>query len=174
MKKLLHNSRGFSLIEMIVYIAVLTFLLGIILNVVVSVAGADRLIKSARNVESSAILALERVTREARGMENIVIASSTLGVHPGRLYMSGENASGLPRNIEFYLSNGQVFMNENGISLGALTSSDATVTNLVFQRFATSTVEGVRAEITIESGTSTHYRAEKFYSSVLLRKDEQN
>lgn len=162
-------NKGFSLVEIILYVVILVSMLAIIMNVIVSVAKSDRLIRSARNIEASAVSALERITHEARGMDTIDVASSVLGTHPGRLSLDGEDASGNPRSVEFYLSSGKVMMSENGTVIGGLTSDDATVTSLVFTRFATSTTEGVRTAITIVSGTSTGYRSNNFYSSVLLR-----
>jgi prepilin-type N-terminal cleavage/methylation domain-containing protein len=169
MRSAFNLKRGFSLIEMIVYVVILVFMLAIVMNVVVSVAKSDRLIRSARNIETSAATALERINREAKGMSSIDVAASTLGTHPGRLSLDGEDASGNPRSVEFYLSSGRVMMSENGALVGPLTSADAVVTSLIFTRFATSTVEGVRTAATIESGTTTSYRSENFYSSALLR-----
>ena len=60
-------------------------------------------------------------------------------------------------------------MKEKKVDLGALTESDVAVTNLIFQRFATSTTEGIRTQMRLESGTSTHYRTETFYSTSLVR-----
>jgi type II secretory pathway pseudopilin PulG len=169
MKKLCLGSKGFSLIEMIVYVVILVFMLMIVMSIVVSVTKSDRLIRSARNIETSAASALERIVRESRSMESVDVAASVIGVHPGRLSLDGEDASGNPRSVEFYLSSGRIMMSENGVVAGAITSPDAVVTSLVFNRFATSTAEGVRTVITIESGTSTSYRREDFYSSALLR-----
>ena len=58
---------------------------------------------------------------------------------------------------------------ENGGEVGALTQTDARVSSLVFRRFSQSGSEGIRTEITIESGTSTHYRSNNFYSSAVSR-----
>lgn len=160
---------GFSLIEMLFYITVLVFMLLIVIEVTLSIARSDRVIKALRNVENSAILALERIGRETRGMESVNVAASTLGVHPGRLVLSGEDAGGNPRTVEFYLSGGRIILRENGVDTGALTGNNAVVTSLVFTRFATSTAEGIRTALTLESGTTTSYRTETFYASTLLR-----
>jgi len=164
-----NRQEGFSLIEMVVYIAILVFMLAIILEVVLSVSRSEQAIESARNVENSAALALERISREIRLAESVNTASSTLGVHPGRLILSGVDNEGDPRTVEFYFSQGKVMMRENGVSLGALTESKATATSLIFYRFASSTTEGIRTRITLESGTSTNFKVETFYSSTLIR-----
>lgn len=157
------------MIEMLVYIAVLVFMLVIILEVVFSVTKSERVIKAVRNVENSAALSLERISREARLAQSVNVASSTLGVHPGKLVLTGEDDAGNPRVVEFHLSNGQIWLKENGVEVGALSEGEAAVTNLIFHRFAGANSEGVRTLMTIESGTTTSYKSEKFYSSTVLR-----
>jgi type II secretory pathway pseudopilin PulG len=161
--------RGFSLLEMIIYITVLVFMLVLIIEVVMSITSSDRVIKAVRNIESAAIVFVERVSREARELDEIDVASSVLGSHPGVLVLDGQDEVGAPRTVEFYLLNGRVMLEENGVVVGALTPSDAYVSNLVFTRFATSTIEGIRTQVTISSGTTTSYRVLNFYSSTLLR-----
>ncbi|MDO8569948.1 MAG: prepilin-type N-terminal cleavage/methylation domain-containing protein [bacterium] len=171
MSKILHASkvRGFSLVEMLIYIAILVLMLTVIMNVVVSVIRSGRIIKSLRNVENSAIVSIERLTRELRQAESINVGLSTLNSNPGRLVLESTDDIGTPRTVEFYLFEDRILLKENGVDIGALTQMDARVSNLIFYRFSDPNSEGIRTEMTIESGTSTHYRSEKFYSSALLR-----
>lgn len=155
---------GFSLVEMIVYIAILAIMLGIIMEVVVSITRTERIVESTRNIEDSATLFVERATREIRLAGNINIASSIFNTHPGKLILN--NAT---RTVEFYISGTRIFMKENGVELGALTSSSTRVTSLKFFHSATSTSEKIRVELSLEAGTSTHYRTETFYSTAITR-----
>lgn len=157
------------MIEMLIYITVLVGMLIIITRVVVTIAQYDRIIKSLRNIENSAILSIERVGREMREAESINVSQSTLEVHPGKLVLATTDTSGNPRTVEFYLSNGRLMLKENGADVGALTGSSTQVTNLVFRRFSGTNSEGIRTEMTLESGTSTHYRSKKFYSTSVIR-----
>jgi type II secretory pathway pseudopilin PulG len=163
------HSRGFSLIEMVVYIAILVFMLIIISEVVFSVSRNNRVIKAVRTVELSAVGALERMNREIRNADSIDTAASSFGVSPGVLSLDGEDDAGVAYSVEFYLSDGRVRVRENGIEAGALTQASSTVTTLIFSRFSATTTEGVRIEMAVESGTSTAYRSETFYSTVLIR-----
>jgi type II secretory pathway pseudopilin PulG len=161
--------KGFSLVEMVIYIAILVAMLVIVVQVVFSITRTNRVIKAARTLETSAILALERISLETRKAESIDTLNSTLGSNPGTLSLDGEDDGGAPYSLDFYLSGGRVQMRENGVEAGALTHASATVTSLIFRRFYASSTEGVRVEMVVESGTSTAYRTETFYSSVLLR-----
>jgi len=147
------------LIEMLVYISILVFMLVIILEVIISITQKDRIIESKRNIENSAALTLERVTREVRESTAISVPSST------RLVLTESDGT-----TEFYLSDARIFLKENGIEVGTLTSSSTKVTSLNFIRFASSTSEGVSVRMTLESGTTTAYRVESFYISAVKRK----
>ncbi len=161
--------KGFSVLEMLIYIAILVLMLSVIMNIVISVTRSGRIIKSLRNIENSAVLGLERIGRETRQAESVDLVSSILGVSPGQLVLKGTDALGNPRTIKFYLSSGALMFSENGVEVGALTQIEARVSNLVFRLFSGPNSQGIRTEMTIESGTSTHYRSDNFYSSAILR-----
>jgi len=164
-----YRQAGFSLIEILVYIVIMVILLAVIMQVIVSITRSQRLINAARAIESSTALSLERITREVRLSDNVNLSSSVLNSNPGTLVLQGLDSLGSPRTVEFTLSNGRIILRENSVETGTLTEDGTTVTGLVFRRFASSTIEGIQTEITIESGTSTHYRTETFYSSATIR-----
>lgn len=163
------DKKGFSIVEMLVYISILVLMLGVIFNIVLSVIHSGKVIRSLKNVENSAITSLERLVRETRQAENIDIDSSTLGAHPGVLVLEGEDEIGNPRVVEFYLSTSTLMFKENGVDIGALTQEDTRVTNLVFRRFSSISAEGIRVEMSLESGTSTYLRSNNFYFSATIR-----
>lgn len=167
--KIFSNKRGFSIVEMLIYITILVLMLGVIMGVVISVINSGRVIGSLKNVENSVITSLERLVRETRQAGSINLGSSVLESHPGRLVLEGTDIDGNPRTVEFYLAVDTLMFRENGIDIGALTQKDTRVTNLVFRRFSSVTTEGVRVEISLESGTSTNLRSNNFYFSAVLR-----
>lgn len=169
MKNLNKRNAGFSLIEMLIYISLLVFMLIVIINILNGISKSGRLLKSSKNIDNSALVSMERIVREIRLAES-VSASSTLGVNPGTLILSGVDDLNNPRTVEFGLDSGLIIMHENGVGLGPLNLSEARVTNLVFNLLTSSSSRAVRTQMTIESGTSTWYKSEKFYSTTILRK----
>jgi len=169
MNKILHKNKGFSLLEMLVYISILVLLLGVIMNITVSIVRSHRAIKASRSIENSAIISLERITREVRGTNTVNIASSIFDTSPGKLVLNSTDDGGNPRTVEFYLASGTLFLKENGVDVGPLSQSDAEVESLTFRLFSNVEFVGVRVEMTIESGTSTYYRSGSFYSSANIR-----
>lgn len=165
----LNRVQGFSLLEMLIYIAILIIMLTVIMNIIISIMSTGRIIKSLRNIENSALISLERITREVRQAESVNTSSSILNSALGKLVLDGSDADGNPRTAEFYLSSGVLMFSENGIEIGALSPTGAKITGLLFEHFSGLNSEGIRTTITTESGTSTHYRSEKFYSTAVLR-----
>ena len=132
------------MLEMLIYIAILILMLGVIMNITISVVNSGRTIKSLRNVENSALTSFERITRETRQAQSVNLSSSVLNTNPGRLVFAGSDSLGNPRTVDFYLSSGVLMLAENGADLGAVTQPDSRVTSLVFQRFSSSNSEVIR------------------------------
>lgn len=155
--------------EMLVYVSILVLILVVIISITVSVIRSHRAVKSSKSIENTAILSLERISREIRLADNIDTLSSTLGSSPGKLVLESLDESGNPRTIEIYASSGSILIEENDVVLGTISQEDARVTNLVFRLLTNLAARGIRTEMTVESGTSTYYKTKKFYSSTSLR-----
>ena len=169
MKIPLLNKKGFSLMEMLIYIAILVLIMIVVLNILFNIISSQKKFKSARSVENSAAYTLERINRELRNAQSIDTLNSTFGSNPGSLKLIGLDSNGNQRTVEFFVSSSTVHIKENGIDLGRLTQADGKVTNLVFTHITNTHSDSVRTVIRIESGTSTNYRSENFYSTTILR-----
>ncbi|MES2213964.1 MAG: hypothetical protein V4465_01030 [Patescibacteria group bacterium] len=161
--------RGYSIIEMVLYVATLVFMLVVMMNVLRSIIVLERQLASSRAIENSAAFGIERLVREIRQAKSVNVGSSTLDVNPGRLVLNSTDSSGAAETVEFFVQNGVMRLKINGSDRGALTESKTTLSRLVFSRMATSTTEAIRTQITLESGTSTTYKTANFYSTTLLR-----
>ncbi len=162
------NKKGFSIMEMLIYLAILALMLWVIANILNSMIQTERVASSSKVVENAAIFGLERIVREVRDA-SAVEPSSVLDLNPGVLILSGTDANGGAKTIEFFLNLGALHIKENGVDKGALTESKATVTSLVFSVLSNPNSKSVKTVMTVESGTSTTYRKETFYSTTILR-----
>lgn len=169
MKIPIPDKRGYSLIEMVIYIAILVFIMVVVINILFNIVSSQKKFKSARSVENSASYTLERINREVRDAVSIDVANSIFGTNPGSLKLTGVDANGNSRTVEFFVSSSTVHIKENGVDLGRLTQADAQVTNLVFTRITNTHSDSVRTVMTVASGTTTNYRAENFYATTILR-----
>jgi len=157
---------GFSIIEMLVYIAILGVLTVVVINTVLSLAQSFSSIKVSRNINNSALSAFERVVRDIRDADAIDVANSTFDVHPGRLTLTKGATT-----TEFYLDGGSLKIRENSIGAGVLTKQNTTVTNLVFRHsIVASTFESIKIEMTLSGSQGSLIKTENFYTAAVLRK----
>jgi len=166
---LFSNKKGFSLVEMLIYIAILVLMLFVIVNILQTMVSSQRTLKTSKALENSGIFSLERMVREIRNAENVNTLQSALGNNPGVLVLSGTDEDGNPRTVKFLISGGLLTVEENGVSEGALTQVGTNITSLIFNHIITDNSEAVRIQMTVESGTGSNYRSENFYSTAVLR-----
>jgi Tfp pilus assembly protein PilW len=162
------GSRGFSLAELLIYVALLSITFLAVVNVLVSLTRSYANLRSAFALQQSVISVFERVSREVRDARGIA-GGSILGTSPGKLVLDTTDALGASRTVEIYGENGVVNLRENGVLTGPLSVPQATVTSLVFYSITTPVSRAVRTELELQSGTSTAFRREKFYNTAVLR-----
>ncbi|HBV01547.1 MAG TPA: hypothetical protein DEF00_04145 [Candidatus Taylorbacteria bacterium] len=160
---------GFSLVEALFYVAIFSFSLLAIMQTLIVVTRSHGMLRSAQRVEQEASISIERMIREIRDGESIDDAGSVFSAHPGKLLLHSTNVSGLPRTVEFSLSGGKLSLKEDGVAVGLLTSTQTNISNLVFRKISTARSEGVKIEMTMQSGTSTTARSENFNTTAALR-----
>ena len=161
--------RGYTLIEMMLYIAILVGMLAVIFVIISNVVRSERNLASARTIENSAIFGLERVTREIRQATSVDIVNSVLDVSPGKLVLNSTTSGGAAETVEFSLQNSILRLKINGVDQGALTEANTRVTRLIFSKLSSPYSVAVRTQVTLESGTSTTYRTSNFYTTTILR-----
>lgn len=166
-----HSDRvkGFSLVEMLFYIALLSLALLAVTETLILVTRSYGNLRSVQRIEQEAGVSLERMVREIRDAQSVNGASSVFDSHPGKLLLNTTNASGATRTVEFFLDNGKLSLKENGVVLGALTSAKTGVTNLIFRTITTARSQAVKIEMTLQSGNGSALRTEHFYATAVLR-----
>ena len=168
------KKKGFSLIEIVVYVAIVTIIFIVVVNTTTSVIETFARARALKNVSIGGGVALERILREARLAENIDLSTSVFGVNPGILKLNTVQASGddTPVTRTFFLDedSSQIVMSENEGPGEALTR-EGEVTKLVFYRIDGSLLsEAVRIEITMRDGNGVAEVTKNFYATVVLRR----
>lgn len=165
----LKASVGFSLIEMIVYISLLTVIMVSVVNMLLVMSRANSFYKVSRHIQSSAVFALDRIVRDIRNAQSVDLIGSTLGASPGVLILNTTQATGTPEIIQFYVSAGALRVKQDGGDIGPLTLSDVSVQNLVFRHINTGISQAVKVELTLSSGAGSFARSANFYATAVLR-----
>jgi len=154
---------GYSLIEVIVYVSILTVISMFVVGSAFSVYKAFGKTRIDRAVSLNGTLAMETMIRETRQAISIDTIGSLFGVDPGTLSLGTK---------KFFLSNGTLKVQEGANPAQDLTSG-VTVTNLVFYRETAVSVQVlsdiIKIVMTIESGEGIFLRRTTFFGSAVVR-----
>ncbi len=167
--------RGFSILESLVYVAILSVMLIAVINAMQLLASSYRGIKSLRSVEVAAINSMDRIIRETRSATSVNTAQTTFNVNLAQststaFTLNGLDASSTAVTIQFYVSGSRLMLKENGITLGPLTPGNVAVTSLVFRSYSTTTSSAVKVEMIIDTASSSGVTTSKnFYGTAVLR-----
>lgn len=145
------NKRGFTLIETLVYIAILGMVVSSIVAYSLSLSGARNKNYVAQNVQANSRTMLSIMGEKIRASSVVVTPSA--GATSNQLVL---DMPGVLPNIIFSVFNSQLIMTEVGSPDVALTDSRVVVTGLVFTNAATS---GERDIINIQATVSYNVAA---------------
>lgn len=163
------SGAGFSLIEMLVYVTILSALFILVVNTLLVVNRSYSTIKVTNDINNSAIVSLERFVREIRLANSIDLSDSVFGTNPGRLVLNTTDSIGNPLILDFYVESNDLKLKKDGVLSGSLILDDVDITNLVFINTSTTTSSSVKIEMTLETSNKGANKSEKFYSSAVLR-----
>lgn len=163
--------KGFTLVELLVYVGLFAVLLVGLVNSMLILTDAYRTVSTARKMESSAITLMDRIMREAK--RSTGVSAGAFEVPNGSVTL--QTGSTTNPSLTFYLQNGRVYITDDNDS-SPLTDSDVVVESMIFSRYpvyniqyATSSVL-LKVDFTINSGSTTpFFTTRSFYGSAILR-----
>lgn len=164
------GGRGFTLVEMIVYAAVLGVLSVLAINSTIIMTEAYASLRASRDLNQSATAVLERMTREIRGATG-VDPSSVIGANPSDLVLNTKDAGGAITTIEFYkdLTDNLIKVKEGGVAKGALMTPSTQANTFVVRTLSSTNSIAVKIELTITATRGTKTKTRNFYNTVVLR-----
>lgn len=169
---------GMTLIEILVYMAILVVLLGAITQTVLLLTTHYRAVRNTRDIEDSAIAVLDRLVRTARSADDIVMdsvlgSSTPSGTDPSTISLiSNDAASGLSTTTTFTVDQvtKRVTLYENGVYLGPITKESVSVIGFKINHITNSNSKAIRIELSLLSDQATPAVISKnFYDTVVLR-----
>ncbi|MDP2631983.1 MAG: type II secretion system protein [Candidatus Uhrbacteria bacterium] len=172
--KRLSNKKGFTLVETVLYIAILAVFLVSAVQFSLSIIASAQKVRTLHEVEQNARFAIERIRKEIRTADNINIGSSTFGSSPGVLSLVDDDPTNDPTTFD--VSAGTLRITQGAGSATALTSSTVNVSNLVFTDLSVSgRTRNIKIELTVEwaNTSSTEYSTSvSRTTSVVVREEE--
>jgi len=151
MKKLFQKS--FTLIEILVYIAVLSIVIVTIVSFVLWSVRSNTKAKVMREVLDNARRAMEIMTYEIKEAESIYSPTSIFDSQPGQLSL--ETSKYLPEGertsyIDFYLCNNRLCFKKESQDSIVLTTDNVEVSNLVFTKIITGDTPSIQIDLKID------------------------
>lgn len=158
------KSKGFSLLEMVVYITILSALAILVVGSMLQLARSWNSVSLSQDINASANVALERTVRTVRDASSVDTGASTLDTNPGVLALSIDGD-----NTVFSVENGAVVLTVDGDNQGPLTSADVSVTSLVFSHYAGAQSEVVTIDMELTASRGSITKVVPFHASAVLR-----
>lgn len=148
------TKRGFTLVEILVYTGIIAIVFILVITGVLSLWRASETVRVARDLNLSAVSAMESMTREIHQATSVDTASSTFGTTPGVLVLATNNASTTGGYYRYSVSGNKLYLT-GGATTQQLTANNLNVTSLTFWN-ATSTHSGaIRIRMVISSTAPT-------------------
>lgn len=139
------NQRGFTLIETIIYVAIIGGVLVALTSFILSISGSRNKSYAEQEINANARMAFSVLTHKIKSASAINVASSTFGAHPGVLSLAMTSSTLNP--TVFALSGGRLSIAEGVSAPQFITDQRITITNLVFTNLSG---DGSRGNVGIE------------------------
>ncbi len=155
--------RGYSAIELIFYVTLLTIISIVVINAMVIMTKSFK--KTAVQnelVQSGSIM--ERIAREVRQ------AYSINNISASNLKLDSKNINGTNKTVEFLLSGNNIQILEDNVLTGNLNTPSIVVTALSFTQITTVKGKAVKISLTLHSSNDVS-NSQDFYDTVVLRGD---
>ena len=153
-----NKESGFTLIEMIVYVALVGIISVVLFGVTFFVIRANNKIIALSKVSSNANSVMERMTYEIVNSKYIYLPTSNFSSSDAQLSLVTEVGASSNEDItfiDFYVEDSTLFLKEEGLDDPiALTSSDVLVSDMEFSYYKNDSRESVTVDMIIQAKNS--------------------
>lgn len=168
------NKKGFTLVEMLIYLFIMTIISIALIQSLIIVFKSNRASFADANIRNSAYSAMEAMIREIRASQTIDAANSIL--YPssaGVLQLDQIDSSGNPYIVKFATSSAQTLNLYEGSTtptfVGPLTLNGTKVLALIFNSINTGNSQAVRIQLELGATVNGISESQWFYSTIILR-----
>jgi len=157
--------KGYSLLELVIYIALFTLFSIVIIRSLVTVTQTYATAAAYRRLQNNGELIMERITREARNASSI--SNGTYGTNPGAVTFVGTDTDDVSHTVSFAVVNGAIQVTDNGVSSN-ISTTEVSPTSFIVRHITTADGEGVKVELQLTTANGYIVSA-PFYSTIMLR-----
>ncbi|MBU1132013.1 prepilin-type N-terminal cleavage/methylation domain-containing protein [Patescibacteria group bacterium] len=143
------KEKGFTLIETIIYIAIISIAMVSFISFSLSVSEARNKTYTVEEVQSNARVSLQFITQRIMAAAAVNVGASTFGTDPGVLSLAMADAAKNPTIISLNNDDGTLQIKEGLSAAIPITSDRIKVTNLVFTNLTSASYrENIRVQFT--------------------------
>lgn len=157
--------KGFTLVEMMIYIALMTVITMIITQSLIVVLKSNRTSFAEINLRNSGYSAMEGMIREIYASDNITTASGILVMTQGTNIVQFATSSLSSASTTLYFSEGI----GSAVPVGPLTSKNVVVKSLTFTKINTGKSLAVKIQMQLSTIVNGITKTENFQSTAILR-----
>ncbi len=163
------NQEGISLVEVIIYIFILSLVLGIMVQSFISLNSVYRNIKLERELQSSGFNIVENINREIKLATSVNFEQSLFATTAGKIVLLGKEVDESDYEIIFDLNMGNIRYNKNSEEYLSLNSNKTIIESLVFYYLVNSNSKAIKTELVIRATDRNVVKIKKFYGFSVLR-----
>ena len=153
--------------ETLVYTTLVSLLSVLAVQTIVSLSKVFKEVNAARDIENSAIVALDRIAREIR-LSDALGSGSVFGTSAGKLVLNYSGAG--PTTREFSIVGDVLHLYEDSVDQGELTSPNVAVTVFHLDQATSSGKIAVRITLTLkDKRAAVNPKTATFYSAAAMR-----
>jgi type II secretory pathway pseudopilin PulG len=145
------NKNGFTLIETLIYIAIIGGVVATFVSFSMSITQSRDKTYVVQEVQANSRTALDYITKKIRMASSVNTSTSVFDTDPGYLSLAMTSSTLNPTNIGLSADDGVLQIREGGSASTTVTADELKISNLVFTDLtASSTRENVRVQMTTE------------------------
>ena len=160
-----NNNLGFTLVEMMIYVALMTIITLVVVQSLIVVLKSNRTSFAEINLRNAGYSAMEGMLREIYASDSITTASGILQMNRGTNIVKFATSTGSASTTLYYYKG----TSEPLPPVGPLTSKNIIVKSLIFTKISTGKSYAVKIQMGLETTVNGITKSETFQSTAILR-----
>lgn len=164
--KKIKNIKGFSLIEIIIYLALLIIVSVLVIQNLISLFKNYNVVKTNQEIEYNAINIIDKISRDVKSSKNVIVNESIFSIPQGAVSLN--TASG---TVKYYLEENKIKYMKNGFYFSNLSTKNIIVDNFKLYYINATNTEAIRLELGLRSKAhlNSDFINKNFYTTIQLR-----
>ncbi|MEK7625415.1 MAG: type II secretion system protein [Patescibacteria group bacterium] len=150
------SKNGFTLIEMLIYIAIIGGILASFVSFSLSISNSRNKTYVVQEVQANTREALSIITQKIRSASGVNITNSRFDVDPGYLYLTNASTTLNPTIIRLNHDNGVVEIKEGANASTTIMADEVRVINFIFANLTGGSRENIGINMTVEYGNPSN------------------